>query len=116
MVILDDEAALLKLGAELEEVSWSPENPIVAPFDKERREEERRRILLAMAFLSEYREDLQKAVCDGSSVRDEVQTVAAIAAALGDSAAAASGFPVPVMTIANTLAQLGLARFCKIGN
>ena len=111
----DQVDALEHLGTELETAGWSPEHPLAEGFEMPGPEPRRRRLRLALAFLRQHDERIRAAICVGEAVKPEVLAATSIASAVADGLQAAGGLPIPAWTVANTLCQFGLGRYCALG-
>ena len=102
---------LASLGNKLDSEGWSPIQPIATGFDGD--DKDNRFVNLALAFLIQYDDQIRPKLCDGKSVKIEVITMGGGVAAVVDGLQSAAGFPIPVWTVANTLCQLGLHKYCE---
>ncbi|WP_158547813.1 hypothetical protein [Rhodosalinus sediminis] len=110
--ISEEIKALEQLGRQLEEVGWTAPAPVAEAFEVHGPQERKRRIVAALAYLKVNDSKIRSAICSGSAVRDEITAGGVSVATVADSLQATGGFVVPVWSLANTLCQLGLTKYC----
>ncbi len=107
----DQLRALEELGEELEKVSWQPETIPMKPYGLGKKISNAK--LLAINYVNENREEMQKHVCKDNAVKIEIQAAGASTATVADAFQAMAGAPIPVWNLANVVCMLGLGKFCQ---